>query len=244
MNATWYYINSHLTITLTACSEYFTKDQHPPFKSLTQEKRVSHSHTAIQPSTSRQPGPSWMHRPREGGTSSTGGHGWSQWGVRVLGEVVESLLDIRELLLIYLLWRREWGQVLMCQMGGSWGYCATAYSTKRGRRWKWRSCNRKIKEALDAKPLEKQLLSFLPFWIISLSGTSSQSLTSPALVWFFLIHRISVSKAQQLLTFENITLQWNTLYLCLCWKQTCISKSPESTITFQLPKHEFLMRAE
>lgn len=46
MNATWYYINSHLTITLTACSGYLTEDQHPPFKSLTQEKQVSHSYAA------------------------------------------------------------------------------------------------------------------------------------------------------------------------------------------------------
>lgn len=80
MNATWYSINSHLTITLTACSEYWTGDQHPPLKSLTQEKQVSHSHTATRPSTSRQPELGWVHRPREGSTFSTAGHRWSQWG--------------------------------------------------------------------------------------------------------------------------------------------------------------------
>lgn len=78
----------------------------------------------------------------------------------------------------------------------------------------WRSWSKKIKGALDANPLEKQLLSFFTFGTVN--KWYIQILASLALVCFFLVHRISVSKAQQLLTFENITLQWNALYLCLC----------------------------
>lgn len=181
MNATWYDINSHLTITLTACSEYLTEDQHPPFQSLTQQKQVSHSHTAIQPSTSRS-------QSRAGCTGLGREVLPAQLGTGALSEGLEScgklwnvpLLDRRDTLSMYLLWGREWGQVLMCQMEGSWGHCATAYGTKRGWRWKWRSWSRKIKGALDAKPLEKQLLSFFLFWIIqSEPGLSCLSLFLP-----------------------------------------------------------------
>lgn len=131
MNATWYYINSHLTITLTACSEDFTEDQHPP---STQQTRVQHNRnewvTHMLPSSQVLPGSQG-----QAGSTLLGREVLpAQLDTDVLSEGLElwgklwnvPLLDKRETLLMYLLWEREWGQVLMCQMGGSWGYCATA----------------------------------------------------------------------------------------------------------------------
>lgn len=57
----------------------------------------------------------------------------------------------------------------------------------RGWRWNQRSWSRKVKWALDANPQEKQLLSFCPFWTVSLNGTHSQR-TGPSCLRLFLPH--------------------------------------------------------